>query len=795
MSIPNEIKIQLNTNIPGFQSIDYKPKMTIPDTKEKIVCFDPLIKLNKGLIEKKIPENIRVKEFFNQGLFDSMLNTHGFFTEKTLEKATNEGIIDNNILVTLNFLFPQKGEFYLNKKKYIIADLKWSKGDWKISVKPKMVLDSDKVTNPYLYSKLISEELISGEEQLKQLDDNIVYGPAFKGQRNPDARGVEGSELITSVTPALPAPPSVTPPPAVTPSPAVTPPVRPALPAPPVRPALPAPPVTPALPAPPVTPALPAPPVTPALPAPPNPLVIATCPPMSLDTVPLETNDSDVVQDSGPDPDQETAVEILPDIPSPPVDLTISRRSTSDFKNIIKSISFKSVLQNLYQNLENSFKTILRRNLLKSTSVEVRPGTRDISRIAYNQLADGLRIYRNRGGGDCFFIAVCDGINSNNHLFPDNKIVKGSMGVGNNIFTVQYLRRLVYKYISESLGLQTINNLLTNMVPSNIDILNNTFEAHIKGIERATGADIPPEQYIENVNNIYISKDNFLVGKVDSVPIDISDYYKPYYIIRENEIENYILSSSYWANNVAINALSLELGLNIIPITKISVNGIDILRIPYSNLTEEPLLNSWNKYMFVFNTPGHFELMGFIYKNKITRHQRTVISKRMTIFDRYSTSGLYTSPIYMLLIIYGSYYYYQSEEVKQKFTLYPMIFERLYLSQTNIMNSSDEVKKAQFETNFYKYFPNPNNIQNGGKIINYQRGGNLQLKSNDDSSKKSDICYRITIYLQLIEHKEGKEISPAELKSMKCKSQLNSVYQSYADMTGQKYIPPPDYTS
>ena len=87
MSIPNEIKIKLNTNIPGFQSIDYKPKMTIPDTKEKIVCFDPLIKLNKGLIEKKIPENIRVKEFFNQGLFDSMLNTHGFFTEKTLEKA------------------------------------------------------------------------------------------------------------------------------------------------------------------------------------------------------------------------------------------------------------------------------------------------------------------------------------------------------------------------------------------------------------------------------------------------------------------------------------------------------------------------------------------------------------------------------------------------------------------------------------------------------------------------------------------------------------------------------------
>ena len=65
-NIPNELKITINTSIPGFQSIRYKPSMTLKDDKDSnSVRFNPLVKLDKSVIEK-VPENLRIKEFFNK---------------------------------------------------------------------------------------------------------------------------------------------------------------------------------------------------------------------------------------------------------------------------------------------------------------------------------------------------------------------------------------------------------------------------------------------------------------------------------------------------------------------------------------------------------------------------------------------------------------------------------------------------------------------------------------------------------------------------------------------------------
>ena len=65
--IPNELNITLNTSIPGFQKIKYLPSMTIPSisSKEKTVSFNPLVKLQKSVIDK-VPKDLRVKEFFNK---------------------------------------------------------------------------------------------------------------------------------------------------------------------------------------------------------------------------------------------------------------------------------------------------------------------------------------------------------------------------------------------------------------------------------------------------------------------------------------------------------------------------------------------------------------------------------------------------------------------------------------------------------------------------------------------------------------------------------------------------------
>ena len=71
-NVPNELKITINTNIPGFQTIRYKPYMTLPDDKnDGSIQFNPLVKLNPSVI-KSLPTNIQVSEFFNKGLFQSL---------------------------------------------------------------------------------------------------------------------------------------------------------------------------------------------------------------------------------------------------------------------------------------------------------------------------------------------------------------------------------------------------------------------------------------------------------------------------------------------------------------------------------------------------------------------------------------------------------------------------------------------------------------------------------------------------------------------------------------------------
>ena len=114
MNIPNELKITINTSIPGFQVIKYKPYMTLPNDKTaSFVHFNPLVKLNQSIINS-IPKDLQVKEFFNKGLFQSLINSHGLVKTRDLVEATNEGFVDNNIKITLDMLFPTNGLIYIN---------------------------------------------------------------------------------------------------------------------------------------------------------------------------------------------------------------------------------------------------------------------------------------------------------------------------------------------------------------------------------------------------------------------------------------------------------------------------------------------------------------------------------------------------------------------------------------------------------------------------------------------------------------------------------------------------------
>ena len=110
---PNSLIIYIKTRTPNYHKINYKPSMTVPNSKSNTVFFDPLIKYYETPIKNispYAPKDTIYTQFFEANEFDTMINrTLSDFRymqkPRTFSKAYNEGIINNNIKYTLNNLF------------------------------------------------------------------------------------------------------------------------------------------------------------------------------------------------------------------------------------------------------------------------------------------------------------------------------------------------------------------------------------------------------------------------------------------------------------------------------------------------------------------------------------------------------------------------------------------------------------------------------------------------------------------------------------------------------------------
>lgn len=189
-SIPNTLTILINTPIRGSSKLIYKPVMTVPlekkDRKQgENVLFTPLIKLDTAVIDT-IPPNYPKSElftqFFDNSEFNSLINrTLGKKMQKirTLEEATDEGIVDNNIRLTLDTLFKENNSFFVKDHEYLINNYSWATGDWKLDTK-KFMQNFARTYNAYgantnsLYYQRMNEEHAS--DQLKKLDDSVKHG-------------------------------------------------------------------------------------------------------------------------------------------------------------------------------------------------------------------------------------------------------------------------------------------------------------------------------------------------------------------------------------------------------------------------------------------------------------------------------------------------------------------------------------------------------------------------------------------------------------------------------------------
>jgi hypothetical protein len=153
-NIPQNLLMSQNLNPPVKYlnisinpGIEFNPKMLNKNTSSADVHFNPLIKYSDRIINDiptGKPNTGIYEKFFNNNSFNIMLaNTlRGLFgqTLKTIDEATDAGIVDDNIVSTLNTLFATGNVIYINNSPYTIYTYSWN-GEWYIDSKIPRNLD------------------------------------------------------------------------------------------------------------------------------------------------------------------------------------------------------------------------------------------------------------------------------------------------------------------------------------------------------------------------------------------------------------------------------------------------------------------------------------------------------------------------------------------------------------------------------------------------------------------------------------------------------------------------------
>jgi hypothetical protein len=142
-------------------------------------------------------------------------------TYKTLEEAKRAGIIDRNIMMTLNTLFATDTVIYINGQPYTIYAFSWN-GEWQIDTKlPKNLEQGPSMYRSDLYNKYTEEEKQSATSELNLIPKNVQMSDALTRRvkqeiaaktapkpttsKEPSAIGSFFSKLLPS-TPVAPSP-------------------------------------------------------------------------------------------------------------------------------------------------------------------------------------------------------------------------------------------------------------------------------------------------------------------------------------------------------------------------------------------------------------------------------------------------------------------------------------------------------------------------------------------------------------------------------------------------------------
>ena len=812
--IPNALTITINTSVPGYQTIKYKPDMTVKniDKDEKTVWFDPLVPLDQSVINK-VPENIRVLEFFNKGLYESLINAHGNKKLITLEEAKKNKIIDNNIQVTLNTLFPTNGILYIKGEPYAIADVQWTKSAWKIDRKIKAIpeINTNKISDPITFAAITKNELLEGNKQLQQLPKDLIYGVNFNKEteelssidyekellnkkkaeeirlnalanaktaqlENARLKSIEEAKLKAAEANAKAAQLEE---------------ARLKLIADARLRELEEAKLKEAKTKKPTTLSIENAPST----VPVNPLLAIQ------DTPPPTGNPLLALQDSTPPSSivnpQPIVVEEVQNVqmsedykPS----LKMSQKSTKTLRAYFDNDIFYSMISMIFKYMTEEQKMFIQNIFKNTTNVEVKGSSTSISKAAYNftitgtktissngvsikkTFTDGLRVIANTSGGNCLFLAVADAINYHNFYSEiSNKIIYNRYGNGNNIFTTAVLRNIISTEIIKQFNSdEDFQKESLNTGEINAELLNNKFEQIF-----LSPVDIPEEMVLDYYNttlmDTYKSNDNFFV----IIPDTVVNRSRPFELVKNNdEIKKYIESDYYWADQNAINIINKILKLNIITLE----NTDGVYTIPYPTIKSNDN-NDWNKYLFLYYEKNHYELITFDYLMKASSKVSRI---KKTIFDRKSNI---LPPFYIIFLIFSILYVNLLPDDKEMITLFINFFKAIQKSFNNIITAPPDENIDNFITNFEKKFGPIRREVLGGAVTKRETGSARFLKK-EDKQDNIQISFYITIDMEL---QKGTTLSKEQISNIKCTKGWNKVRKSFAEFSGKKYVLPPVY--
>jgi hypothetical protein len=313
-----------------------------------------------------------------------------------------------------------------------------------------------------------------------------------------------------------------------------------------------------------------------------------------------------------------------------------------------------------------------------------------------------------------FFIAIADAINNYNYVNLNAKITYNNNGVSRP-FTVDILRTIVYEYLIKQA--QDIINMYVNTGVENAQRLNEKFEEKIIMMDPLV--EIDEDTYINIAKDTYSEDDEHMFVIIPTkIPFSAAEYFAPFMPAQKTNLERYIKSRAYWADEIAIYAMAKILKINVIVLEQ--KNNLLTSLCNIYNDTEQ--FKDWDKYVFLYYSGGHYELITFNFTRKLNDKNMPVPT--ITIFNRNppksnpkkSSQVFYIVPYYIIFCMFGSYYYPIKDVAKQKTIVFLKLnnesaFEIINRSINKILTDNAYIHTAQsftrieFVETFNRYFP------------------------------------------------------------------------------------------